>query len=152
MNRIRELVLLALSTLCTPIAVVDWRDVFFDFDTNLLFSWGSYSSRSGLLFPISYPDVLWYRFPNLTYWILSLLWVGVTIVSYFILRRGRDITFARDIALLAALIIGQVLVPLALFALAVQGTPAYIVWILPFPGPSLIAMALRVFYRIRVKE
>jgi len=153
-NRKRELVLLALSLFCIPIAIVDKQDMFFEFfDTHWLFIWGTYSGRYGQFFPIPYSNTPAYEFADLISWLLAFLWIGVTIVTYYILQRRSDNTFVRDIGFLATLLIGQVLAPLALFALAVQeGTSFYITWILPFPGPSLIAMILRVYYRIKAKE
>ncbi|MHA1964988.1 MAG: hypothetical protein ACXACG_09900 [Candidatus Thorarchaeota archaeon] len=145
-----ELALLGLSLVCLPIVIIDKWDMYFEgFDTHWLFIWGTYSDRFRAFFPIPYSSTPLYDFAELTSWFLVFLWIGVTIISYFILQRGTHTTFARDSGLLVALLVVQILAPLILFILAMQGTSYGIIWILPIPGPSLLAIVFRVLYKLR---
>ncbi len=73
----------------------------------------------------------------------------LAIASCVIIYKRRDNTFVRDIGLLLILLIVQLIAPIVLFTLLVRGPGIYYSWILPIPGPSLVAMILRVFYRTK---
>ncbi len=88
----------------------------------------------------------------MTSWFLALLWIGVTIVAYIILRKGSHTTFVRDSGLLVTLLVVQVLTPMVLFTLAMQGTFYTIGWIQPIPGSSLLAIVIRVLRKMKSAE
>jgi len=90
-----DLVLLVVSLFCVPIVIFFKGDMLFEgFDTHWLFIWGTYSDRYSTFF--SFSDTPHYNFAELTSWSLASLWIGVTIVAYFILRKGNPTTFVRD--------------------------------------------------------
>lgn len=150
MNRKQELILIALSLLCLPIAVIDWRNMFFESDTDWLFVWATFSSSFVRFIPILYPaPPLYHRFPDLASGSLSLLWIGVTIVSCVILYKRSDDTFVHDIGFLIILLVVQLITPIVLFTLLVQGSVINYIRILPIPSPSLLAIAIIVNHRIK---
>lgn len=154
MNRRLESIVIALSLICIPIAIIDWRNMYFLSDTAWFFTWATYSRLWGSFIPILYPvPPFFYQFPDLTTGFLSLLWISVAIASCFILYRRKDNTFMRDIGLLLILLSAQLIIPVLLFTLLVQGSSIYHIWILPIPGPSLlaIAMVVRGFYRNKTR-
>jgi hypothetical protein len=148
-NRKQELILIALFLLCLPITVIDWKDVFFFSDTDWLFIWATYSRLWGRFVPILYPTPPSLQFPDLTSAFLSLLWIGAALVACFILYGRRDDTFMRNISLLLILLFAQLITPIVLFTLLVQGLPIHSIWILPIPSPSLLAIAIIVNHRIK---
>ncbi|MHA1390189.1 MAG: hypothetical protein ACTSR9_17355 [Candidatus Thorarchaeota archaeon] len=143
-----DLVLLVVSLFCVPIVIFFKGDMLFEgFDTHWLFIWGTYSDRYSTFF--SFSDTPHYNFAELTSWSLASLWIGVTIVAYFILRKGNPTTFVRDSGLLIVLLVVQVLAPIIFLILAMQGTSYGIVWIYPIPMSSLLAIFSRVFQKMK---
>jgi len=143
-----ELVLLVFSLLCIPIVIFFKWDMYLEgFDTHWLFIWGTYSDRYSTFF--SFSNTPHYSFAELTSWFLASLWIGVTIVAYFILRKGSHTTFVRDSGLLITLLVVQVLAPMVFFILATQGTSYTIGWIQPIPGPSFLAIVSRVLRKMK---
>jgi hypothetical protein len=150
LNKGQELILFCLTLLCFPIAIVDKWDMFLELsDTHWLFLWGTYSVRGRAFFLLPYSRIGGgYAFAELTSLILVLLWIGVTIVAYIILQKENDRTLVRDISIFMLLLVGQVIAPLILFPWAVAGTGFGISWVIPIPGPSLLAIYLRFLHSV----
>jgi len=145
-----ELVLLGLTLFCTPIVIFFKWDIFLElFDTHWLFIWGTYSGRYSTFYIIPYSNTPFYDFAELTSWFLALLWIGVTIVAYIILRKANHTTFVRDSGLLVTLLVVQMLTPMVLINLAMQGTYYTIGWIQPIPASSLLAIVIRVLQKMK---
>lgn len=141
----RELILLLLVLFSIPIALFQKFSSFLELnDTHWLFVWGVYSEQGSIptkLLP--FINMGSYRFAALTSWFLVGLWTLATVISYLTPQRGDEKTLWRDMGVLGTLMVIQVASPLILFPLAVQGTPYYMDWILPVPGPTVCAMILR---------
>lgn len=145
MTEKRELTLLLLFLGIIPITIFQKWDLFLELhDTHILFTWAVLSGRAGGITLVPFINIGSYRFAALTSWFLAGLWTLATIISYLTLRRGNEETLWRDIGILGTLLVIQVVTPLILFPLATQGTPYYMGWILPIPGPTICAIVLRV--------
>ena len=146
-----NLVLLFFSLFCIPIVIFfKWDMLLEGFDTHWLFIWGTYSGRYNTFF--SFSDTPFYNFAEMASWLLASLWIGVTIVTYFILWKGNHMTFVRDSGLLIALLVVQLFAPVVFLILATQGTSYTIGWILPIPGSSLLAIVSRIFRKMKSGE